>query len=65
MAEVINCNLDGKITEEQLRWIIEGFESTNKTYLQKIKASNKKIETRIKGVNPEYSPKKESLKEPK
>lgn len=22
LAEVINCNLDGKITEEQLRWII-------------------------------------------
>jgi hypothetical protein len=56
LAEVINCNLDGKVTEEQLRWIIEGFESTNKAYLNKIKASNKKVEVKAKRDQPESSP---------
>lgn len=42
LVEAINCSFDGKITEEQLKWTIEGFENKNKTYLHKIKDSNKK-----------------------
>lgn len=42
LVEVVNCSFDGKITEEQLRWTIEGFENKNKLYLTKIKDSNKK-----------------------
>jgi hypothetical protein len=45
LMEAINYNLDGKISEQQLAWILEGFESKNKAYLVKIKASNKKEES--------------------
>jgi len=41
-VEIINHTFDGKITEEQLRWTVEGFETKNKNYLEKIKNSNKK-----------------------
>jgi hypothetical protein len=42
LVEVINSSLDGRISEQQLSWTVEGFETKNKSYLNKIKASNKK-----------------------
>jgi hypothetical protein len=42
LVEVINCSQDGRITQEQLRWTVEGFENKNKGYLEKIKDSNRK-----------------------
>ena len=42
LVEVVNCNSDGKITSQQLGWTVEGLENKNKTYLSKVKKSNKK-----------------------
>jgi hypothetical protein len=42
LVEVVNYTLDGRVTEEQLKWTVEGFENKNKTYLEKIKKANKK-----------------------
>jgi Ca2+-binding EF-hand superfamily protein len=42
LVEVVNCNSDGKITSQQLRWTVEGLENKSKTYLGKVKKSNKK-----------------------
>ena len=42
LVQVINCSLDGKVTEDQLRWTVEGFENKGRDYLQKVKDSNRK-----------------------
>ena len=42
MVEVVNFRADGKVTEGQLKWTVEGLEGKNKGYLDKIKKSNKK-----------------------
>lgn len=42
LVETINCTLNGKITSEQLKWTIEGFEAKDKSYLDKIKKANRK-----------------------
>lgn len=67
--EVINSTLDGKITAEQLRWTVEGFETKNKDYLNKIKKSNKKEHPKKEAVanklnNIEETKKKDSQEEP-
>jgi hypothetical protein len=42
LIEVISYSLDGKVAEQQLSWVIEGLETSNKGYLNKIKVSNRK-----------------------
>ena len=42
LAEIINYSLDGRVTQQQMKWVVEGLESSDKTYLRKVKASNKK-----------------------
>lgn len=41
LVEVINFNAEGKVTEDQLKWTVEGLEGKDKSYLKKIKHSNK------------------------
>jgi hypothetical protein len=46
MLEMVNCSMDGKVTEGQLAWIIEGFEGKERDYLDKIKTCNKKAKAK-------------------
>lgn len=54
LVEVVNCNLDGKITEEQLRWTVEGFEAKDRAYLRKIKDSNRKEHKKPSSLEKDY-----------
>ena len=42
LVEVLDFNMQGKLTEEQLKWTVEGLEGKDKSYLKRMKESNKK-----------------------
>ena len=42
LVEVLDFNMQGKLTEEQLKWTVEGLEGKDKSYLKRMKKSNKK-----------------------
>ena len=42
LVEIVNWSMDGRVVEEQIKWVFEGFENGGKGYLTKVKDSNKK-----------------------
>ena len=37
LVEVLDFNMQGKLTEEQLKWTVEGLEGKDKSYLKRMK----------------------------
>jgi predicted ABC-class ATPase len=43
LVEVVNFAIDGKVSEAQLKWVVEGLEGKDRSYLNKIKRTNKQL----------------------
>jgi len=49
LLEIVDSKLQGKINLDQLKWVIEGFESKDRQYREKINTSVRKGEKSLRG----------------